>query len=339
MIGTVSSQLLGRRLRALRRGSGLTAKAVAVMMECSPAKISRQESGEHVIAPHELSHLVMEIYGADHDVLDELERYRVRSKEGRGWWMEREGDVPMHLRTYLEMEEIAVRLDLSGIDVIPGLFQTEEYARHQGRLLGLDSDQIERNIWQRKMRQERLSDMTIGAVITEGALRRCVASGLRGQIVALDNIAALPNVDLRILPDSAGIHATTGIYAILTLPDSVLRPVMYLEYRGGSIIVEEEAAVQLTQYEHHKLTAASSDGAKFLELFIEQNREDRVDIQWVKSSFSGGEGACVSVATLDDGRRMVRNDSQQGGPVVTFTAAEWRAFIKGAQAGEFGTYA
>lgn len=55
---------------------------------------------------------------------------------------------------------------------------------------------------------------------------------------------------------------------------------------------------------------------------------------WRKSSFSG-QNACVEVATLDTGDVAVRNSRHPSGPALVFTAAEWSAFLTGAQHGEF----
>lgn len=60
--------------------------------------------------------------------------------------------------------------------------------------------------------------------------------------------------------------------------------------------------------------------------------------QWRKSSFSGQESHCVEVAELPDGGFALRDSKDRDGPALTFTAAEREAFIKGAAAGEFGTY-
>jgi hypothetical protein len=53
------------------------------------------------------------------------------------------------------------------------------------------------------------------------------------------------------------------------------------------------------------------------------------------SSYCAGNGACVEVAPLDAGGRAVR-DGKLGaaGPVLTFTAGEWAAFVAGIKAGE-----
>jgi hypothetical protein len=64
---------------------------------------------------------------------------------------------------------------------------------------------------------------------------------------------------------------------------------------------------------------------------------DTAGLGWRKSSYShGGGGACVEVADLPDGGRLVRDTKDHGqGPVLRFTAAEWQAFVLGAKDGEF----
>jgi hypothetical protein len=60
------------------------------------------------------------------------------------------------------------------------------------------------------------------------------------------------------------------------------------------------------------------------------------NLSWRKSSFSGGQGGnCVEVADLPDGGAAVRHSRNADGPVITYTAAEWDAFLKGVKAGEF----
>jgi hypothetical protein len=62
-------------------------------------------------------------------------------------------------------------------------------------------------------------------------------------------------------------------------------------------------------------------------------------LEWHKSSFSGEGGGCVEVAELPGGGFALRDTKDRTGPVLTFTAAEREAFIRGVVAGEFGTYA
>lgn len=57
---------------------------------------------------------------------------------------------------------------------------------------------------------------------------------------------------------------------------------------------------------------------------------------WRKASFSNQNGnACVEVADLADGGRLVRDSKNPAGPRLAFTPGEWTAFVKGVRAGEF----
>lgn len=59
---------------------------------------------------------------------------------------------------------------------------------------------------------------------------------------------------------------------------------------------------------------------------------------WVKSSLSFSNGACVEVADLQDGIVGVRHSKDPSGPVLRFTPAEWHAFLGGARLGEFDKF-
>ena len=55
---------------------------------------------------------------------------------------------------------------------------------------------------------------------------------------------------------------------------------------------------------------------------------------WVKSSFSFANGNCVEVAELPGDSVGIRDSRDPGGPVLSFTRAEWAAFLRGARRGE-----
>jgi hypothetical protein len=61
--------------------------------------------------------------------------------------------------------------------------------------------------------------------------------------------------------------------------------------------------------------------------------QDPCRLQWRKSTRSGVNN-CVEVAFLD-GHIAVRDSKDQRGPVLTFTTAEWRAFLDGVRDGAF----
>jgi hypothetical protein len=60
--------------------------------------------------------------------------------------------------------------------------------------------------------------------------------------------------------------------------------------------------------------------------------------EWVKSSLSFANGNCVEVQFLTDGGVQVRNSRDRDGAVLTFTAAEWDAFLGGVRLGEFDRF-
>jgi Domain of unknown function (DUF397) len=58
---------------------------------------------------------------------------------------------------------------------------------------------------------------------------------------------------------------------------------------------------------------------------------------WAKSSYSGSEGGqCVEIAALSNGGRAVRDSKDPDGPVLRFTADEWRTFVRGVKVGQSG---
>jgi hypothetical protein len=59
-----------------------------------------------------------------------------------------------------------------------------------------------------------------------------------------------------------------------------------------------------------------------------------MDDRWRTSSRSGGNGACVEARQVD-GHVEVRDSKDQSGPVLTFSPADWLAFVGGVREGEF----
>ena len=74
--------------------------------------------------------------------------------------------------------------------------------------------------------------------------------------------------------------------------------------------------------------------------FVSDDSTNQADIitRWVKSSLSFANGDCVEVASLPDGQIGVRDSKDANGPVLRFTAAEWKAFVGGVHGGEFDRF-
>lgn len=56
--------------------------------------------------------------------------------------------------------------------------------------------------------------------------------------------------------------------------------------------------------------------------------------QWRKSSYSGGQGECVEVATLPGGGHAVRDSKDSDGPRLVFPPTGWQAFTSQVKAGQ-----
>ncbi|HEY8526678.1 MAG TPA: DUF397 domain-containing protein [Acidimicrobiales bacterium] len=59
------------------------------------------------------------------------------------------------------------------------------------------------------------------------------------------------------------------------------------------------------------------------------------ELAWRISSYSGANSACVAAARRPDGLVAVRNSNAPERGTVTFTSAEWDAFLAGVKDGEF----
>lgn len=260
VVATVGNWVLGHRLRSMRVTAGLTARAVAAELECSAALISRIEHGERGIKPDTLSHLVLITYGRSEAELAEMERQRVDAKHGH-WWMELGSEIPWHMSAYLEIEEIATSVLVAGIDVIPGLIQTEEYAHAQLSLMGdLSEEQIRDRVRIRMRRQSRLSGqdpLELSVLLTEGAFRRAAAHP--GQIDYLAELAADDHISIRVLPTSLGPHPVTSMYTVLSPSVSAMDPVLHVEHSGDGVFVQDPETVRRVMINHKRLGALAID--------------------------------------------------------------------------------
>jgi hypothetical protein len=136
------------------------------------------------------------------------------------------------------------------VQSIPGLLQTEHYAREQIKLgNAATEDAIDRRTRARIIRQDilrRENPVQLWAVIDEGALRRPIggATVMREQIQHLIGMAAHPAVTLQILPFAVGGHpALGGPFTILGLPGPDPKAVVYLEQLSGAEYLGDTVAV------------------------------------------------------------------------------------------------
>ncbi|WP_188116067.1 helix-turn-helix domain-containing protein [Salinispora fenicalii] len=238
--------MLGAQLRRLRESCGVTREGAGWEIRASESKISRMELGRVGFKERDVADLLT-LYG----ITDPQERdallHLARDANSPGWW-HRYGDVlPSWFQAYLGLEAAAALIRTYELQFVPGLLQTEEYARAVV-LLGHSraaSAEIDRRVTLRMRRQQVLhgeDPPQLWAVVDEAALRRPIggAAVMRQQVSALIEATRLPNVRLQVVPFAAGGHAAAGgAFSILRFDDKELPDVVYIEQLTSALYLDK----------------------------------------------------------------------------------------------------
>jgi transcriptional regulator with XRE-family HTH domain len=240
---TMRKRRLGSELRKLREVAGVAAERAAAELDCNVSKIRHVEGGRNAPSKSDLKALC-ELYGASANVHAVLEDIR-KGASKPGWWSTYR--LPRWLNAYVGAESDARTVSTFGLELIPGLLQTEAYARAVHEVVGIANP--EKVVKARVKRQERLSEeipLTLNAVVSEGAIRRAAGADFaKEQFQHLLDMAAKPNVSLRILPFSAGLHTSmSGGFTLLEFDPEVGQPTGYLEYVGAGQLVDDPDIVR-----------------------------------------------------------------------------------------------
>lgn len=225
---TVYRLQLGRELRRLREAAGLSRDDAAAELECTVSKISKIETGKATMRPAEVRALLDRYHATDRDAVLQLARDARRRSAHR---------VPDWAKTFVGLEADAAEIRTYHNELVPGLLQTEDYARvvTQAADPTRDPRAVERLVAARIERQQRLRSRDgplIWAILNEAVIRRQV--GDKETIGRqLEHLAALnddPNITIQVLPFSAGAHPAMGSsFVHLRLADPPDAEIIYLE--------------------------------------------------------------------------------------------------------------
>ena len=169
----------------------------------------------------------------------------------RGWWDAYSDTLGPEYTALIALEAEAESVRWYAPMLVPGLLQTEQYARaviSSGMLIAPPGE-VERRVQVKMTRQRVLtrdSPLSLDLVLDEAAVLRQIggAEVMREQLTHLLTMAGRPNVSLQVLPLASGAHpATTGEFTILGFPDLIAPDVVYLENMTSDLYVEQEAAV------------------------------------------------------------------------------------------------
>ena len=247
---TVRRMQLGARLRNLRQAKGITRDQAGWAIRGSESKISRMELGRVAFKERDVTDL-LRLYGIE----DESEHARLlvlaREANTPGWW-HAYGDVLSHwFQNYLDLEQAAELIRTYEIQFVPGLLQTDAYARAV-ILLGHGTKgtaEIERRAGLRMARKQLLTrpePPRLWAVLDEAVLRRPIGGVevLREQIEYLLDVSTLRNVRLQVMPFSSGGHAAAGgAFSILRFGHSDVPDVVYIEHLTSGLYLDKREDV------------------------------------------------------------------------------------------------
>lgn len=242
-------------LRKAREGAGLTQREAASSLDWSPSKLVRIEAGSVGVSITDLR-AMLTLYGVKNDdQVNELIEMTRASKE-RPWYSKYENVLSPAFAQYLGYEGSASVIRGFQPLTVPGLLQTDDYAR--AVIEASRSDEIDERVELRTIRQELLerSDAPeIYYVLDEAALHRQVggAAVMRNQLRQLRDLAKQPRLSVRIIPFSAGAHTSMkGSFTILEFADWD-EDVLYLETAGGSVTSREDQKVIAGYLENFEL--------------------------------------------------------------------------------------
>jgi transcriptional regulator with XRE-family HTH domain len=250
---TVLRMLLGSQLRRLREEAGITPDRAGYEIRGSRSKISRMEHGRVGFKERDVADLLT-LYEVTDDAVRSHMLALAEHANSQGWWARYDDILPDWFETYVGLEQATSLIRTYELQFVPGLFQTEDYAR-EVTLLGhrsASAEEIERRVSLRIKRQQILASESgprVWAVIDESALRRPLGGRevMRDQLMRLIELADLPQVTLQVMPfDRGGHSAAGGSFSILRFAEPDLPDVVYIEQLTGALYLDR--AMEIDHY-------------------------------------------------------------------------------------------
>ncbi|MGB2569088.1 helix-turn-helix domain-containing protein [Micromonospora citrea] len=253
---TVRRRRIARELRQLRERAGMTLDVAARQLDMSKSNLSRIENAQIGIKPRDVraALALYEVTGADAEALIEI----ARGAQRRGWWQTYSDVLPEWFEFYVGLEAEAARLRTYEAEAVPGLLQTEAYAREVYRRTA-GEEGLERKVAARLRRQEvlrRETPVELSVVLNEAVLRRPVGGPavMAEQMAHMAQVAQSPNVTIHVLPFSAGGHpAMSAPYVILNFADTADASVVYLDNLTTGLALEGAEHVRGYSLVHEEL--------------------------------------------------------------------------------------
>ncbi|MBO0652980.1 helix-turn-helix transcriptional regulator [Streptomyces triculaminicus] len=262
---TSLTALYGAKLRKLRMRSSMTQRELGDKIPIAHSRIAQFELGKEM-PTKAVSERLDVLLGADGDLSDL-------------WEHARRTPFPNWAQKFVEYEARASAMHKYMAHVVPGLLQTEAYAREVLRLgqPWRAADEIEEQVVARLNRQAILAredPPLLWVVLDEAVLRRPIggSAAMYEQLARVREAAEAPNIEVQVMPFEAGAHSALG--GSLTLLSFRSGPdVAYLEGDHHSELVEDSAAT--ARHSHrYDLVHASALSPTASTAWLERAMED-----------------------------------------------------------------
>ncbi|AKN70783.1 XRE family transcriptional regulator [Streptomyces sp. PBH53] len=272
--------VLGKRLQELREAAGLSRDEAARVLRVASATVRRMEMAE-VALKIPYVQVLLATYGVPEEEADAFVRLAEEANQP-GWWQRFHDVLPDWFSLYVSLEGAARIIRSYEPHFVPGLLQTEEYARavlEAGTIGQTSPETVERHVSLRMERQrllERDDPPHLWVIMDETVLRRPVSMRpevLRDQLDRLLEYAERDRVTLQIAEFAAGPHP--GTYAPFTLfrfAEPELPDMVFTEYLTGALYLDarREVAAHLEVLDH--MTARAASAQRTLKL-LREHRE------------------------------------------------------------------
>jgi uncharacterized protein DUF5753/helix-turn-helix protein len=239
---TIRSRELGEGLRVAMENAGLSGVEAARILGWSPGWVSRLLTGKRGCRDTEIAHFL----GVCRVDAKEAERLMALAQEQDtpGWLQQYGAGMTKRLRTLIDHETQAAKINCFECLVVPGLLQTAEYARAVfNAVANVTASQIEDRLATRMARQTLLSRTWPPRFIYflhEFVLRTPVGGPavMSDQLHQLLRLSVRPHITLRVVPVETGAHAAMhGAFQLMEFNN--FRPVVYMDSETTSLFLEK----------------------------------------------------------------------------------------------------